>query len=78
MAKKKQANAGDRDDAWLRAFVARVYAESEECTRTADRTYPHPQQHLQRTAHLDWHRGYRAALREVLKEWDKRRDDGAY
>ena len=41
---------------------------SYQCTKDVERTYPAPQQYAERTAHLDWHRGYRAALRDIERE----------
>jgi hypothetical protein len=49
-------------------ILDRLTAESEKCTAEADVTYPHPQEKQQRDAHLDWHRGYRAALRDGRRE----------
>ncbi len=55
----------------LRDAIRQLTLESEQCTKDAELTYPGSQMFAQRTAHLDWHRGYRAALRDVAKAMEK-------
>lgn len=56
----------------LRERLKVLMNESYRCTGDVMNTYPAPQQHAERQAHLDWHRGYRAALRDVQKECERK------